>query len=392
MTAIFKEVWRVLKPGGHSLVWALPRTQHWTATAVEDAGFDVRDVIAHNFFSGFPKSLDISRVLDEAAGVEREVIGQKKAPVSPGFSSAIYQTKNFGQKMINVTAPTSPAAKTWAGWGTALKPSHESWILGRKPLSGTVIANVTQWRTGGINIDACRVAPEGADSPASGQATPKSIETIEAEKGLWPPNMLLSHGWDCGKECAPGCPVAELNRQAEDEESASSTFPCFDYAHEQIEKEGGVFHAFHYFPKPSRAEKEAGCLDLPGLKNGLPQDSDDASEGTDTDVEEIHNVHPTVKSIALMRWLCRLVTPKGGTVLDPFSGSGTTGCAAVLEGFDFVGIEREAEYAAIARARIAYWSRQSPVLTKSPKIVAPRPGQLGLFGGSERPTPSKETP
>jgi site-specific DNA-methyltransferase (adenine-specific) len=158
-------------------------------------------------------------------------------------------------------------------------------------------------------------------------------------------------------------------------------FPCFSFDHERTEA------PFCYFSKPSRGEREAGCDHLPAVSGAMAVDREEGSPGSQSPgagagrvAEEIRNVHPTVKSIALMRWLCRLITPPGGTVLDPFLGSGTTGCAAALERFDFIGIEREAEYVAIAEARIAYWARQSPTIEKPTKADGPLPGQLGLFG------------
>jgi site-specific DNA-methyltransferase (adenine-specific) len=390
MTAVFVECLRVLKPGGHAIVWGIPRTVHWTTTALEDAGFEIRDVLGHMFLNGWPKTR------------------------------------------------------------TILKPSREDWILCRKPLIGTVAANVQKYGTGGLNIDASRVATapgddveqhgRGGESAKSkgiyGDSAAAESGQSEGQKlGRWPPNTVFSHGSGCvrtgtatvaghkgylkgpgGKgihymsearstdvrpaprsspvtntdgtetvavwNCEPGCPVAALDAQSgakvgasapvkgtepsdpveqggitqprkrvpgafhKDKGGASRMFPVFDWSTEQDEvdeTEAGVisvagldpavYDPFRYFAKPSPTERAAG----------LPPKG---------------NTHPTVKNIALMRWLVKLVTPPGGVVLDPFMGSGTTGCAAVLEGFEFLGIEREAEYVAIARARIGYWFKR----------------------------------
>jgi len=295
MAEAMAECLRVLKPGGHALVWALPRTSHWTATALEDAGFEVRDCLVHVFGSGFPKSHNL--------------------------------------------------AKQWQGWGTALKPASEHWWLVRKPLVGTVAANVERYGTGALNIDASRViAAKGAEPLrwAHGRGLGFSHGAVDngpcealTSEGRWPPNLLLSHTEDCVEgACADGCAVAEMDRQSgttrsrvgKPRGSATSgdgwgmTATGAEYANS-----GGAsrfFPVFRYQAKPSQSEK--GAI----------------------------NVHPTVKSIALMDWLIRLVTPPGGVVLDPFLGSGTTGVAAATGGFGFIGIEREAEYLAIARARI----------------------------------------
>ena len=294
LAEVMAEALRVLKPGGHALVWALPRTSHWTATALEDAGFEVRDCLVHVFGSGFPKSHNL--------------------------------------------------AKQWQGWGTALKPASEHWWLVRKPLVGTVAANVQQYGTGALNIDASRVGTSKR-VPGCPKTAPASAHTVslsgyaggsgyDANVGRWPPNLLLSHTEDCVEgACADGCAVAEMDRQSgttrgtRHRRGNGMGFHGNDgesvvRGHTDIGGASRFFPVFRYQAKPSQSEK--GAI----------------------------NVHPTVKSIALMDWLIRLVTPPGGVVLDPFMGSGTTGVAAVRGGFGFIGIERENEYLAIARARI----------------------------------------
>ena len=363
------EVWaeclRVLKPGGHLLAFAGTRTQHRMAVRIEDAGFEIRDLIAWVYGSGFPKSLDVSkavdrmdaseeqerrrlrftawvrstgataRQIDEATGTnmgghyttaasqpaimtrehleqcrhllgdvpdwvereadirsvesrnmaERAVIGHKEmrdtSEIRIACTASADGCDSAARRSVAITAPATPEAQQWAGWGTALKPALEPITVARKPLAGTVAENVLANGTGALNIDGCRVGQR------------------------WPANLIH----DGSDE-----PTGLLGDAAR----------------------------FFYCAKASRADRGAG------------------------------NVHPTVKPTALMRYLCRLVTPPGGVVLDPFTGSGSTGKAAVLEGFRFLGIEREADYLNIARARIA-----------SAEADASAPKQAALFQEAE---------
>ena len=313
---------RVLKPGGHMVAFASTRTMHRLASAVEDAGFEIRDMLDWCYWSGFPKSLDVSKAIDSAAGAERKVVGHRKE-TGPDFSDpqfveqgSMMKTSTVAPRVaIPITAPATPDAIKWDGWGTGIKPSKEPAVLARKPLSEkTVAANVLKWGTGALNIDACRFRPGDP---------------------MWPgPNEELAD-FDRGP-AKPG---------------ANGTMGAF--------KGGGSFTAgdrfpanLLYCPKASRAEREAGCEALePGGAKGVGALRDgDRSEG------EIRNYHPTVKPIGIMRYLCRLVTPPGGVILDPFMGSGTTGCAAIPQGFDFKGAEMDKGHVAICEQRIAYWA------------------------------------
>lgn len=294
MTDVMAECLRVLKPGGHALVWSLPRTSHWTATALEDAGWEVRDCVTHLFGSGFPKSLNLN---DE-----------------------------------------------WGGWGTALKPAAEFWWLARKPLAErTVEHNVARWRTGAINIDGCR-----NDAPVAAQALPalnsptgmvykfqtgtgRSGVMSEPQTGRWPANLVLdeeaAEQLDAQVAFSRSSYRAPAARQrnngiglgSTDTRSGISKAPD-NYG------DGGGPSRFFYVAKASRKERNAGTSE--------------------------RNDHPTVKSLALMRWLCRMITPPEGTVLDPFAGSGSTLIAAQLEGFGWIGCESSPEYVAIAEARL----------------------------------------
>lgn len=371
----WREVYRVLKPGAHVVAFGGTRTYHRMACAIEDAGFEVRDSLHWVYTQGFPKSLDVSKAIDKAAGAERDVIAISNTGIAGGTGTHAGADDSYGFKAsFSITAPATPEAKQWSGWGTALKPAHEPIVLARKPLAGTVAANVLQWGTGAVNVEGCRVGTNGGTKcvgPSSGKmgvtfnGSLNGQKYIDIDAGRWPPNVILSHCPDCGTTCIPGCAVDEMERQS----ASSRMFPCFRYE-----------------PKPSRGEREAGCEALPTRSGAEAVARDEGSAGTHSPAagsgrmaERIANVHPTVKSIDLMRWLCRLVTPPAGLVLDPFCGSGTTGCAAVLEGFQFLGMEREAEYVDIANARISYWAGQSGAAVDADKF-SDKPTQLGLWG------------
>jgi DNA modification methylase len=399
------EVWaeclRVLKPGGHLLAFAGTRTQHRMAVRIEDAGFEIRDMIAWVYGSGFPKSLDVSKAIDKVAPrlmlfapfakhyaerraalglthaaiceagkfyenhnhggasvnwekghnvptlaqweilqpllglsdewgeliqrieAEREVVGQKRTrdPV------AWYAETKRGDGLVDITAPATEAAKQWQGWGTALKPALEPITVARKPLIGTVAANVLEWGTGALNVDGCRVGDEDRpkivgvnnERPEKGALKQGSYSDGTTSQGRWPANLIHD-----------GSEPADLLGEAA---------------------------RFFYCAKASKRDRDEGLeqgvvAQRQGARPGSP---DESGKFPDHDHRErTGNVHPTVKPTDLMRYLCRLVTPPGGVVLDPFMGSGSTGKAAVLEGFQFIGIEREAEYLEIAKARIEH--------------------------------------
>ena len=396
---VFGECWRVLKPGGHMLIWTLPRSSDLTTLGLRVAGFEIRDSVVHIFGSGFPKSLNVGAAIDKAAGADRPVVGSQRLTGTArrgaaGESHGAARTNAAKQverveTTINLTAPATPAAAKWEGFGTGLKPAHEAWILCRKPLAGSVAANVLEHGTGAINVDGCRVetdeTPEqiynGNTGPIGGSGayagTDKTIHATGHAAGRWPPNLLLSHAAECGAECAAGCPCAELGRQSGERPAGNYAsglnvgFGAGTYTGggagvseppQSINDTGTAarfFPRFRYVPKPSRAEREAGCESLPARSGAEATGRAEGSAGVDNPraganrtAGEVRNIHPTVKSVALMRWLARLVTPPGGLVLDPFVGSGTTALACIHEGFDFIGSEQSAEYVAIARARV----------------------------------------
>lgn len=417
LASVMAEVLRVLKPGGHAVVWALPRTSHWTGMALERAGFEVRDVISHLFGSGFPKSLGVSKAIDRAAGAKRPAVGTRtftgraaqSCAEKGGTYSAAAPSSAGMIKTVEVTAPATDDAKRWDGWGTALKPAAEMWWLCRKPLGGTVAANVLEHGTGALNVDGCRVptsestvrensAPRFDGSHyANGQVYDPGPWQSGSDKGRWPPNTLLSHHPDCGARCVAECPVAMLDEQSGDRPGMSGggkhaagygggMFGGIDCEHAARNDSGGAsrfFPRFRYSPKPSTAEREAGLGDVARVDPSEVTGRKPGSNGQDNPRagmrgSERGNVHPTVKSIDLMRWLCRLVTPPGGLVVDPFCGSGTTGMACKIEGFRFVGIEQSAQYADIARKRIAACRFGKAEPLGSPKVKADK-RQMGLF-------------
>lgn len=385
-----REALRVLKPGGHLLVFGGSRTYHSMAMGVELAGFEIRDQIQWVYGQGFPKSMNVGKAIDKAGGINpatmatilrsrRESSGMsrddlaEKVGCTPssirdweeGRSRAkglplefMVPSEGYLCRLADVLGYTAderrkvgistdrrgdgtvygighsgelteggntPAAKQWDGWGTALKPAHEPIVMARKPLKGTVASNVLEHGTGAINVDGCRVPGVKPDTTRGAGGQNGRFSEIGAQgriiddgKGRWPANLIH----DGSDEATEGL---------------------------------GAAARYFYCAKPSKAEKNAGL--------GEDFETKQTMGGGGTNHEELggkfgsikapqKNHHPTVKPVALMAYLCRLVTPPGGTVLDPFLGSGTTGVAAVSEGFDFIGIEREQEYADIADARI----------------------------------------
>lgn len=339
MTEIMSQCLRVMKPGAHGLVWALPRTSHWTATALEDAGFEVRDIVTHLFGSGFPKSLDISKAIDKAAGVQREVVGTKD--VGPDMRGGNFENAE-GRMIANITAPATDSAKQWSGWGTALKPASEHWILIRKPIDEkTVAANVLKYGTGGINIDASRIATDeclGREKPKPSTFVAKIHETyIDNSKGLgrFPANLVLSHSAYCtDDQCDIECAIKQLDEQ-------SGTLKT---------NSGKAVGSKAGFTKLYGSEGEKQYDNIKGDSGGASRFFYCAKISTSERGEG--NNHPTVKPKKLMSYLIKMVTPTNGVVLDPFMGSGSTGIAAKENGFGFVGIEREQEYFEIASKRI----------------------------------------
>jgi site-specific DNA-methyltransferase (adenine-specific) len=453
----------VLKPGGHALVWSIPRTSHWTATALEEAGFEVRDgithfkdrslevqkflatltpeqrelleraaptdnVLGHCFGQGFPKSLNISKTLDKIArgapqgGPDPLKSGKGEIPdrttlkMGGGTGKAV---TGLTSEYDSTYTPATPEAAQWEGWGTSLKPAVEIWWLVRKPLrEKTVAEQVLKTGTGGINVDGSRVSTQEKltihtrtdsgqrdqrDTYSGGdfKSIPARYETSGQAIGRWPANVVLSHSPECKKlgtkkipnvggstsgenafgqdsgwnahnnrpteikrnrdesgqetiedwECAPGCPVGALNEQSGTSRSAvriggegEPLDPDQNWRFKRAEggysDTGGASRFFHNF------EPE---YDVPFFYTGKITSGE---RKQDLEEEGLINKHPTVKSVKLMTFLVKLITPPGGTVLDPFAGSGSTLVAAVNNGFRFIGIERDPEYIKIAKGRL----------------------------------------
>lgn len=360
----FTEAWaaealRVLKPGGHLLAFGGSRTWHRLAAGIEDAGFEIRDSIAWLYGSGFPKSLDVSKAIDKAAGAVREIVGTAKggAAMNVGGDNARpwheRQAERGGE--YDVTAPATAEAAAWQGWGTALKPAFEPVVVARKPLVGTVAANVLQYGTGALNIDASRIGhaseadrteSEAKNRHATFGSGPRENQVYGKDErprgesgdysgaaGRWPANVMLDESQaaaldaQTGVTKSPSGPVKQGRRR----EGSGWDRPV----NARTEGEGvgygdvGGASRFFYVAKAPKSERPV-TVDADGKRVA----------------------HPTVKPLALMRYLCKLVTPPGGVVLDPFAGSGTTLEAAHLEGFEAIGVELTPDYWPLIEARI----------------------------------------
>jgi len=338
---LWQQCLRVLKPGGYLLSFGGTRTYHRMVVAIEDAGFEIRDMISWISNKTFPKSLNIGKAIDKAAGAERKVIGKHSAPA--GKSAVMTGSRTVteagfwarGDTDVDITAPATDEAKQWDGWGTGLKPTVEPIVMARKPVEGTIANNVLTYGTGGLNIDASRIGTDERINPSASNTDREAwrMNTSETKgriaEGRWPANIILDPD------------TAELL----DEQSGllrlavgpKVKIGSFDFAPGQESKgskmiqgkevKGGASR-FFYVAKASKRDRNEGL--------------------------EITNNHPTVKPTSLMEYLIKLVTPPNGTVLDPFTGSGSTGKAAILQGFDFIGIEMTEEYLPIIEGRLKH--------------------------------------
>ena len=520
------ECLRVLKPGGHLLAFGGSRTYHRLAAGIEDAGFEIRDCLAWMYGVGFPKSLDVSKAIDKAAGAEREVIGEgSRHALKPGPSTFVGNVEERGVSLV--TAPATAGAAQWQGWGTALKPAFEPVVVARKPLVGTVAANVLAHGTGALNIDGCRIGDTVETWPASrawgagfvpggDRSRDATQATGDAPPGRWPANVVLDEvaadlldeqtgemrdgvavqrnlsdegsrqgevrvkpptqrGADVGYGGSGGasrffycakassaernaglshdgkiCSCRELEDQAlspqrdtsgpieagdsdcstigngssitdrslMDSRSTTSTRTRPTTGSKTSRSSAPSITSESTAPTIAATPTESGSDSATSVASGSHQPSStttsaekaglstaDADRATSRSSSEpsssasnacpdcggvieggrrnVHPLEPTVKPVELMRWLIRLVTPPGGTILDPFTGSGTTGIAAHLEGFEFLGIEREPEYAEIARARIEWWRANTDAGAPTDAVlkVERDPAQLDLLGG-----------
>jgi site-specific DNA-methyltransferase (adenine-specific) len=463
----WKEVFRVLKHGGHVLSFFGTRTYDWGVMSMRFAGFEVRDCIQWLYGSGFPKSHNISKALDKMEGAEREVVGKKERGSveeakerGAGFLSDPANrnnTKQFGYGTELITAPSTESAKQWDGWGTALKPANEPIVLARKPLEkGLSIAeNILKWGVGGINIDASRVGSETRTTPVFSNDTKTDStsfnlnsniqhERVETNQGRFPANIILTHHEDCeckgtkkvkaikggnsraiqkntyndfGKnydntpngvgcgfgdengqeevenwDCHEDCPIRILDEQSGITKSSGGNIgvknnSVYGKFNDSVKGQSGIgdkggASRFFYVAKASKAERNKGLehfeekplafsnqakaelkrgnLEFNG--NGI---TGEGIVGHGNKVNMLKNFHPTVKPIKLMQYLVKMITPPNGIVLDPFCGSGTTGVACKLDGFQFVGLEQDLEYAKIAEARITNYEPEVSIAKKS---------------------------
>lgn len=387
--AVFDECRRVLKPGGHLLCFSGTRTLDLMTTSIRFAGFEIRDSIAWLYGSGFPKSLDVSKAIDKAAGAERQVIGEGAAFGRGSLRNRSRVEAGYRPTELNpdggaaaLTAPATEAAQQWQGWGTALKPAFEPIVVGRKPLAGTVAGNVLEHGTGALNIDACRVGSSGGTREVPDGTTGKirptvnfgmqTGDTVEAG-GRWPTNVVLdeSQAAELDKQTGTltsgsrsagtyglmgymGADAAPMPAVNGDSGGASRFFPTFRYEAKAPTSERPTYQ------RDGEAQLFAGSIRkrcvICGKQEVNVGDSACACEEPDfqPDPAMLGKVaHPTVKPLDLMRWLVRLVTPPGGTVLEPFAGSGTTAEACVIEGLKCIAIEREADYLPLIIGRLS---------------------------------------
>lgn len=444
---LWKEVLRVLKPGGHLLSFSHSRTYHRQAVAVEDAGFEIRDQIMWIYGSGFPKSHNIGKAVDKIQGNEREVVGVSDNTRDRN-NHEYNSVGNFGSNEIIETKGNSP----YEGWGTALKPSHEPIVMARKPFKGNVANNVLEWGVGGINVDGCRVGTEKVSTHSNGKGstgdngiygTYGNQQGSEDREGRFPANIIFectcdtthtkpapkSGHWPKGKtkgfgefgggessyegvgpkeegdmviHTNPNCPCYILDQQSgttksskrgahnnkKTEHTNTYTPPQAMYSDENTYGDSGGASRFFYCPKASKKDRNEGMPEQVPQFTGRPRREDGSVIYKETHPEEwaevmktkprkektslaaseeilqpttkgTMNTHPTVKPTDLMAYLIRLITPKGGLVLDPFMGSGSTGKAAVREGMSFIGIEREDDYMEIAKSRIEYEQKKN---------------------------------
>jgi len=353
---LWKEVYRVLKPGGHILSFAGSRTYHRMAVNIEDAGFEIRDMLGWLYGSGFPKSHNIGKAVDKLQGNEREVVG-KKIHSQKGVRVAEERTTigagAFGEpREGEITKGNSE----WEGWGTALKPAHEPIVMARKPFNTSVAENVLTHGTGGINIDECRVGT--GTNKEKKEYIPNDKNKVygknfgggewDKTQGRFPAN-IIHDGSEEVLEIFPETKQAG-NLKKSKITSGNSMFGIGGIGKRNPKitgDNGGTAARFFYCAKASKAERNMGLDDFEGKLAGVGALRDNNRKS-----QLRKNYHPTVKPIKLMEYLVRLVTPKEGIVLEPFAGSGTTLIACKQQGFNYIGIEREQEYCDIAEARL----------------------------------------
>ena len=415
--AFWREAIRVVKPGAHLLAFGGTRTHHRLMCAIEDAGWELRDCVMWVHGSGFPKSLDVSKAIDRSAGKERRIIGPKihgdGKPTHYVSDEAMKASAGKSQSGRTThppeTEPATEEARQWSGWGTALKPAVEIIVMARKPLVGTVAQNVLKYGTGALNVDGCRIACEGG-SPAAIRrlhgGTPNTEKAKESEArgklkdrrrpgvktaphpsdliGRWPSN-LIHDGSD--EVLAVFAKAGERPTSSPDQigqgRNVNYTKGIYGAKASKITTAYGDLGGadrFFYCAKATQEDRNAGLYGMEERqqdemrKEGNLGGDNPRSRG----LKARANFHATVKPLALMQYLCRLVTPPGGVILDPFMGSGSTGKAALLEGFGFIGVEVEPDYFDIAKSRIRHWRKGA---SPKPKRVSQDDGPQARLPG-----------
>lgn len=331
------ECLRLLKPGGHMLAFGGTRTWHRLAVAIEDSGFEIRDSIAWMYGSGFPKSLDVSKAIDKAAGAERERVRVSQSTAGSDLYAQDEWTKaNAGTRLVD--DPITAAAAAWQGWGTALKPAFEPIVVARKPFTGTVAANVLTHGTGALNVHGCRIKCEpdrasgwSKSGSKGGPNTSMSGDNYDRDPvpdnpaGRWPANVILDESQAQALDRMSG---VSASGPAKIGKPTGTTFGGNEMrCEEAVLSYGDSGGASRFFYTPKASTHERPRVDGAG--------------------------HPTVKPLDLMRYLVRLVTPPGGVVLEPFAGSGTTLEACIVEGFRCIGIERDPSYLDLIVQRVS---------------------------------------
>jgi site-specific DNA-methyltransferase (adenine-specific) len=382
---LWQQCLRVLKPGGHLLAFGGTRTWHRLAVAIEDAGFEIRDNIAWLYGSGFPKSHNISKAIDKAAGAEREIITDpkwiEKYPNGNGGNHNRGKDGIYGAaecilgKPLTTSLPATDDAKQWDGWGTALKPAHEPIVVARKPLIGTVAENVLKYGTGGLNIDATRITYQSETDRAS--ATPQGRVTSNINAGAAPDvddsgRREVNRPDNSNGRFPANIILDETTAELLDEQSGitktgggnKGAKPNPDHVYKggwklinsNWKPDSGGASRFFYVAKASKRDRNEGLDELPEVRHADRNVTDcvGGDNPRNRTNQAKQNFHPTVKPTALMQYLIRLVTPENGLVLDPFCGSGSTGKAAILEGKRFIGIELTPEYLPIIEGRLKH--------------------------------------
>ena len=359
---MWREALRILKPGSHLLAFGGTRTYHRMVCAIEDAGFEIRDMLEWIYKNGFPKNVNISKAIDQAAGVKRKIIGSKVG--LPIYSLKPNDTNNHDRKVYGkytnvnsectITAQATKLAKQWEGFGTALKPAHEPIVLARKPLSEkTIIKNCIKYGTGALDIDGCRIPTSDTPSKWFDEKTRKNPGfKLTPEKN----NEITSKPHNLGRFPANICVSQDALNDGEITKSTRIEKPCM------YDKKTNIFVGTFQRNRGSRGYNDSGSksryfdIEAWAENRGLIQIPKASKKEKNTGFEESNtkNNHPTVKPIHLMLWLVRLVSKKNDTILDPFCGSGTAGCAAKILGRKAILIELEKQYCEIAAKRIAF--------------------------------------